>query len=536
MKDAWAFCQLDGFWADYTPLSPWGRDEADRREVLTERESIESRYDDIERALAFMDACSGDPARQDRVSHHLKRVPRLPLRASERYELIELFQIKKFLANYRGLVSALGPDTAKAFGLTSVAARLAAELDKGGSDPETFFIADRYDDELAAARAALAELDADERTECARLEASIRLTHGLSFDGREFIVVPRDDAPPPDSPLCALEPYDDTRYLVRPRPQAQALELAARRQALLERERLAEDRVIGRLSELASEAMPELSGAVAALTRWDRAFAGARLARAFGLVRPALDSDAMVLDGARHIPCQRDCADLGLAYQSLCADFSSGAVVLFGSNMGGKTVALKTVLFLQLLAQAGLFVPAIAFKTRVYRAVEYVGELGGERLAGLSGFGFELWRLERAWKEADGALVAFDELARTTGSHEAEALLSAVVSAWALKAGRSGGRAFFATHFRGVRRADGAQFLRMRGLDRQGALEALDADAPLKDRLAGINRHMRYEIVQDDAGDTAGRSDALAIAAMLGLDGNIVADAEAWLSRATERH
>ncbi|HPE37583.1 MAG TPA: hypothetical protein PK625_10540, partial [Spirochaetales bacterium] len=65
MKDAWAFCQLDGFWADYTPLSPWGRDEADRREVLTERESIESRYDDIERALAFMDACSGDPARQD---------------------------------------------------------------------------------------------------------------------------------------------------------------------------------------------------------------------------------------------------------------------------------------------------------------------------------------------------------------------------------------------------------------------------------------------------------------------------------------
>jgi DNA mismatch repair ATPase MutS len=229
----------------------------------------------------------------------------------------------------------------------------------------------------------------------------------------------------------------------------------------------------------------------------------------------------MVVEGARFKPVEADCARLALDYRPLDARFDASAVVLFGSNMGGKTVVLQTVLFLQILAQSGLFVPALAFRTRVYSRIEYVGELAGERLAGLSGFGFEIWRFDRAWKDREGALVAFDEFARTTGSHEAEALLSAIVEAYAED---GGGRAFFATHFRGVARVPGAAYLRMKGLDREAASEALELDAPLELRLAGINRHMRYELVEDSGGADAG-SDALAIAELLGLDPAIAARA-----------
>jgi hypothetical protein len=376
----------------------------------------------------------------------------------------------------------------------------------------------------------------------------------------------------------AVEPYDDARYIVRILPSPDAVEALADRERFLAAERLAEERVLARLSALAAAAMPELALAVSSVTRWDRARAGAELALRLDMSRPVIsDAGGMVLECARFVPCAEECGRMGLSYSPLTSRFDADAVVLFGSNMGGKTVVLKSILFFQLLAQAGLFVPARRFETRVYDRIAYVGELSGERLAGLSGFGLEVWRLIAAGASGvvsadaadgvcgsgNGALVAFDELARTTGSHEAEALLSAVVEAYA--GGRSGDRpdgaprdqAFFATHFRGVARLPGAEYRRMRGLDRVAAEAALGAVSPgaevqtgpvaglsagtpaplaacgegpeLAGRLAGINRHMRYEVVDDDG--SGSESDALAIASLLGLDRSIVDRARYYLTK-----
>ncbi|MBU0935609.1 MAG: hypothetical protein KKC64_08320, partial [Spirochaetes bacterium] len=214
-------------------------------------------------------------------------------------------------------------------------------------------------------------------------------------------------------------------------------------------------------------------------------------------------------------------------YEALNLNLEASAAVLFGSNMGGKTVVLKTLLFFQLLAQAGLFVPAASFITRVFGHIEYIGELAGERLAGLSGFGFEIWRFQRVWG-LQNALIAFDELARTTGSHDAEALLSAIIEAYADSPAirpkqPAPSLAMFTTHFSAVARLPGVQYLRMQGLDQQAACLS-DGDGSgnqLQQRLAAINQHMRYRIVPaDDTG--SGSSDALAIAAMLGLDCRLV--------------
>lgn len=562
--EAWAFAQLDDFWERYGPLTPWGKDAAEARLFIGDRDELERRYDDVEAALGFLADREGDPSSLDRASYHLRRMPRLALEAKSSYELIELFQIKKFIANYRGARSVLGEPLALRFGMEgladgSAAKALAVELDRGGSDSETFYVADCYDEGLAAARARLATADAAIRNERVRAEAAARLDFGVGFDGREFLVLPKETTRAMMAAAgsrFSAEPFDDARYVVRILPSDAALEAMSEREQALADERLAEERVIARISGLAAAAMPELSAAVASTARWDLARAGAVMANEFRMTRPRLDSDALKLERARFEPCAWECGRLGLGYTPLSADFHSAATVLFGSNMGGKTVVLKTILFFQLLAQAGLFVPAARFETRVYSRVEYVGELTGERLAGLSGFGLELWRLMRARGEDDdtpraigadsrgAALVAFDELARTTGSHEAEALLSAVVESYAGGRGGAtpgnGDRAFFATHFRGVARLPGAEYRRMRGLDREAVATAissaevrpdatLDARGGLEGRLAGINKYMRYEVVDDDGSGT--ESDALAIASLLGLDRRIVERARYYLTK-----
>lgn len=543
---AWAFAQVDAFLDRCRPLTPWGRDEREARTVLDDPVELESRFDDTACVLRFLTEQAEDGIRLDKLAWHLKRMPRLPLASKDEYEIIELFQVKKFLANYRGAASCLDPELSERFGLSPdfsslgadgpACATLAAELDRGGSDMETFYLADSYDPELGELRAALNRADAALRADREAYERSAEADHDLSFDGREFVVAPVDIARPlaAEPARYSLEPYDESRYVVRLLPSARALSLLEERERLGQRERELENRVIRRLSAMAAAALPGLKAAVTAITRLDRARTAAVLARDASLRRPVIDAVDSSMKEARFVPCEEECRSLGLAYTPLTASFQSGAIVLFGSNMGGKTVVLKTVLFFQLLAQAGYFVPAKEYRTRVYRGVEYVGEQSGERLAGLSGFGFEIHRFEKVWRGTEDVLVAFDELARTTSSHEAEALLSAIVEAYAtgrIAGGQSSGpsRAFFATHFRGIARIPGAEYLRMRGLDRDAALECLDADTPLSERLAGINRHMRYEIVPDDPTDDA-ESDALAIAAMLGLDPRLTMKARRYLA------
>ena len=287
---AWAFAQVDDFWTRYQPLTPWGKDEAESRAVLADRAAIEDRYDDIDAALGFITSKTGDPSSLDRVSYHLKRMPRMTLDIKDSYELLELFQIKKFIANYRGLVSTLGTDAAATFELVpfasgSAAHALASELDKGGSDPETFYVADSYDEGLAAARIAIAAADAAIVRERIKAEAEARLAFGLSFDGRDFLVVPKDTvrAMAEAGARYSIEPFDDSRYVVRLMPSAAALDAMSDRERGLEDERRAEERVVARMSSLVADAMPALESAVAAVTRWDRARAGAALAMEYGM-------------------------------------------------------------------------------------------------------------------------------------------------------------------------------------------------------------------------------------------------------------
>jgi DNA mismatch repair protein MutS2 len=119
-------------------------------------------------------------------------------------------------------------------------------------------------------------------------------------------------------------------------------------------------------------------------------------------------------------------------------------VVVTGANSGGKTRLLESVALAQLLAQAGLFVPAR--RAVVPRAeglfVSFSIEASATHAEGR--LGTELARVLHLFDElGPGDLVVVDELCSGTNPSEAEALIDLVLDVLA----EAGIRAWVSTHF-----------------------------------------------------------------------------------------
>lgn len=527
MSDFLAYAEFQGFWDRFAPETPFGREDKDRLRVHTEASGLEAIWDLTEQALDVLTELEADPVRFSRVCHHLKRLPRFPLEPRATYTEVELFQLKKFLYNYAALKELLGPGAAAAFGLAFRSEAFAQLLDTGRQSAETFYVADAYSEDLKAVREELRATDAAV-TEERRLRLQAIQEHwGFAFGFRDFLLVPRAAlGDPMAATLLLVEPFDDVHCVVRPLRTAGELLLAERRESLLARERLLEEEVLVTLSRAARQELAVFLDYLEAVRRFDLAFARARLAREWGLTRPVLAAGPVAIRQGRFLPCLEGCQAMGTRYLPLDATFDASVTAIFGSNMGGKTVVLKTLAFLQLCVQTGLFAPAARFSTRIFEHFHYVGEgASKDSSRGLSGFGCEIRQFNEAWADFQRPTLAlFDEFARTTQSQEAESLLSAAMEAMTA---RPEVLALFSTHFRGVRRFAGARYLRMRGLDRTG-VEDLQGQTPAEERIRLINRHMDYRLVPDDGARAV--SDALTVARLLGLDPEIARKAETYFT------
>lgn len=173
----------------------------------------------------------------------------------------------------------------------------------------------------------------------------------------------------------------------------------------------------------------------------DCAGARARWAITMDAKAPALSPEPVIrIVRGRHPLLRREPVPL---------DFEIGeahdAVVVSGPNMGGKTVVLKTVGLLCLLAYAGIPIPASATTTiGVFRQIACI--IGDEQSIAqdLSSFSAHLRALKSATSAAGPrSLVLVDEIGSGTEPAAGAALAQACIEAWI----RAGARVVVTTHF-----------------------------------------------------------------------------------------
>ncbi|CAM4336666.1 endonuclease MutS2 [Paenibacillus tarimensis] len=273
--------------------------------------------------------------------------------------------------------------------------------------------------------------------------------------------------------------------------------------------RLSEEReiekILRRLTALTAEYEGDLRADLDVLGQLDFAFAKARLAHEMKASLPRMNDRGFIkLKKGRHPLLAADAVvpldvELGNQYT---------AIIVTGPNTGGKTVSLKTIGLLSLMAMAGMFVPAEdGSQLCVFDAI--YADIGDEQSIeqNLSTFSSHLTNIIRILRSmTPKSLVLLDELGAGTDPAEGSALAIAILE----HIHKQGCRLVATTHY---------SELKAYAYNRKGIINAsMEFDvqtlSPTYRLLVGV----------------PGRSNAFAIAERLGLSRDIIEHARGEVS------
>lgn len=256
-------------------------------------------------------------------------------------------------------------------------------------------------------------------------------------------------------------------------------------------------RILQKLSDQVGECCHDLRNNQENLVRLDFIMAKGKLSLRMKGEEPEISTDgALVIREGRHPLLDPDSVvpvsvSIGEQYRTL---------VITGPNTGGKTVTLKTIGLLALMAQSGLHIPASGqSRVPVYR--EIFADIGDEQSIeqSLSTFSSHMKNIvDIVGKAGENSLVLLDELGAGTDPTEGAALAIAILE----RLFRSGAQTVATTHYNEIKKyalsTDGVE---------NGSME-FDVET--------LSPTYRLRL------GTPGKSNAFEISGKLGLPGDIV--------------
>ena len=186
------------------------------------------------------------------------------------------------------------------------------------------------------------------------------------------------------------------------------------------------ERILAELSQMAGEFEDTIKISFDSAVTLDLIFAKAHLAYKMKASRPLLNNDGeILLKKARHpLIDHRSVVPVDI---SLGIDFDS--LVITGANTGGKTVSIKTIGLLTLMAECGLMLP-VTDNSRISVFDNVLADIGDEQSIeqSLSTFSAHMTTIVDILKTAgDRSLVLIDELGAGTDPVEGAALAVAIL-------------------------------------------------------------------------------------------------------------
>lgn len=203
----------------------------------------------------------------------------------------------------------------------------------------------------------------------------------------------------------------------------------------------------------------------------------------------------------------------GKSFTPIDVQVKSGVTVITGANMGGKSVALKTITENLLLFNYGFFVVAEKAKFPIVDFVFFVSDDMQDISKGLSTFGAEIMKLKEVnvFLELGKGFVVFDEFARGTNPKEGQKFVKALAEFLNTRESIS----LITTHFDGIaqRNMNHYQVVGLKNVDFDKLKRKIEIS---ENSMSLIQDYMDFRLEKSESNEVP--KDALNIAKLIGIN------------------